>query len=92
MNTRRIALLAFVAGSVLVAARGGIAGPPADEANRIAAADAKILGEIQEHSEVMQNLEYLSDNIGPRLTGSPQLKQASEWTRGMFQKLSLIHI
>jgi len=89
MNTRRIALLAVIAVSVLVAARGGIAGPPADEANRIAAADAKILSEIQEHGEVMQNLEYLSDNIGPRLTGSPQLKQANDWTRDMFQKYGL---
>src|SRR5260370_34681314 len=89
MNTRRIALLALIAASVLVAARGGIAGPPANEADRIAAADAKILSEIHERSEVMQNLEYLSDNIGPRLTGSPQLKQANEWTRDMFQKYGL---
>ena len=89
MNTRRIALLVVVAASVLFAVRVGIAGPSADEANRVAAADAKILSEIQEHSEVMQNLEYLSDNIGPRLTGSPQLKQANEWTRDMFQKYGL---
>src|SRR5467141_1495135 len=89
MNTRRIALLVAVAASVLFATRGGIAGPSADEANRSAAADAKILSEIHEHSEVMQNLEYLSDNIGPRLTGSPQLKQANDWTRDMFQKYGL---
>src|SRR6266478_6074069 len=89
MNTRRIALLAVISASVLVAARGGIAGPPANEADRIAAADAKILSEIHERSGVMQNLEYLSDNIGPRLTGSPQLKQANEWTRDMFQKNGL---
>ena len=48
-----------------------------------------ILGEIREHSEVMANLEYLSDSIGQRLTGSPQLKQANEWTRDMFQKYGL---
>jgi len=59
MNTRRIALLALVAGSVPFIARTGVAGPPVDEANRIAAADAKILSEIRDHSEVMQNLEYL---------------------------------
>jgi len=81
MNTRRIALLVAVAASVLFATRGGIAGPSADEANRSAAADAKILSEIHEQQRGMQNLEYLSDNIGPRLTGSPQLKQANEWTR-----------
>jgi hypothetical protein len=32
-------------------------------------------------SEVMRTLEYLTDVIGPRLTGSPALKRANEWTR-----------
>src|SRR5438552_17062165 len=32
-------------------------------------------------SEVMQTLSYLTDVIGPRLTGSPNLKRANEWTR-----------
>jgi hypothetical protein len=32
-------------------------------------------------SQVMQTLSYLSDVIGPRLTGSPNLKRANEWTR-----------
>src|SRR6266403_733121 len=50
------------------------------------AADAQILSEIREHSEAAANLEYLSDSIGARLTGSPQLKQANDWTRDMFAK------
>jgi len=29
----------------------------------------------------MKTLEYLTDAIGPRLTGSPNLKRANEWTR-----------
>jgi len=29
----------------------------------------------------MQTLSYLTDVIGPRLTGSPNLKRANEWTR-----------
>src|SRR5258706_558313 len=33
------------------------------------------------HSQVMQTLSYLTDVIGPRLTGSPNLKRANEWTR-----------
>jgi hypothetical protein len=69
MKTRRIGLLALAV--LLVAVLGGIGRLAADEANPFAAADAKILSEINEHSEAMQNLEYLSDNIGPRLTGSP---------------------
>jgi hypothetical protein len=33
------------------------------------------------HSQVMATLSYLTDVIGPRLTGSPNLKRANEWTR-----------
>ena len=33
------------------------------------------------HSQVMETLSYLTDVIGPRLTGSPGLKRANEWTR-----------
>jgi hypothetical protein len=33
------------------------------------------------HSQVMKTLDYLTDVIGPRLTGSPNLKRANEWTR-----------
>jgi carboxypeptidase Q len=92
MNTRRIAVLAVVVAFGLVGVHGGIAGPSPDEASLVPAADAKILSEIHEHSEAMQNLEYLSDSIGPRLTGSPQLKQANEWTRDMFQKYGLANV
>jgi hypothetical protein len=32
-------------------------------------------------SQVMATLSYLTDVIGPRLTGSPNMKRANEWTR-----------
>ncbi len=32
-------------------------------------------------SEVMAILEHLTDEIGPRLTGSPQMAEANDWTR-----------
>src|SRR5688572_25984336 len=32
-------------------------------------------------SQVMQTLSYMTDVIGPRLTGSPGMKRANEWTR-----------
>jgi Zn-dependent M28 family amino/carboxypeptidase len=63
-----------------------------EEKNPVAAADARILSEIHEHSELMDNLEYLSDQIGPRLTGSPQLKRASDWTAEMFKKYGLTNV
>jgi hypothetical protein len=41
----------------------------------------RIKDEGLNRSEVMRTLEYLTDVIGPRLTGSPSLKRANEWTR-----------
>ncbi len=36
------------------------------------------------HSHVMEFASALMDGIGPRLTGSPNLKRANEWTRDQF--------
>jgi carboxypeptidase Q len=41
----------------------------------------RIKDEGMNHSQVMEILSYLSDVIGARLTGSPNLKRANEWTR-----------
>src|SRR5437660_841618 len=37
----------------------------------------------------MQNLEYLTDVIGPRLTGSPAARRANEWTLERFKAYGL---
>jgi hypothetical protein len=42
---------------------------------------ARIRDEGMNRSQVMQTLSYLTDVIGPRLTGSPNLRRANEWTR-----------
>jgi carboxypeptidase Q len=42
---------------------------------------AKIMDEGMNRSQVMQTLSYLSDVIGPRLTGSPNMTRANVWTR-----------
>jgi len=41
----------------------------------------RIKDEGMNRSQVMQTLNYLSNVIGPRLTGSPSMKRANEWTR-----------
>lgn len=89
MNSRRVAVLAVGCVLVLIGVRAGLARPSPDEKSSFAAADVQILAEIRERSEAMANLEHLSDSIGQRLTGSPQQKQANEWTRDMFQKYGL---
>jgi carboxypeptidase Q len=92
MNLRRVVLLVFAAVVVLGVVRAVSAWPAADDSNAIAAADAQILSEVREHSEAMQNSEYLGDTIGPRLTGSPQLKQANEWTAAKFREYGLTNV
>jgi hypothetical protein len=44
------------------------------------------LAEIQSGNELMKNLEYLSDMLGPRLTGSENLRRANEWTAEKFRE------
>src|SRR5437667_1758853 len=92
MNSRRLSMLVCVAVLVLAGVRAGSANPAPDDTNPFAAADAQILSEIHDHSEAMPNLEYLSDNIGPRLTGSPQLKQANDWTADQMKKYGLVNV
>jgi carboxypeptidase Q len=45
----------------------------------------RIRDEGLRHSQVMETLFHLTDVIGPRLTGSPQLRQANDWTRQRFE-------
>ena len=46
----------------------------------------------RDHSEVMNTLEYLSDMIGPRLTGSDRLKRANEWTMAKMKEYGLENV
>jgi carboxypeptidase Q len=50
---------------------------------------ARIRDEGLNHSQVMQTLGFLTDVIGPRLTGSPNLKRANEWTRDQLSSWGL---
>lgn len=49
----------------------------------------RIKDEGMNRSQVMQTLSYLSDVIGPRLTASPGMKRANEWTRDQLSKWGL---
>ena len=43
------------------------------------------------NSKVMQTLQQLTDVIGPRLTGSPGMKQANDWTRQQLAEWGLVN-
>ncbi len=45
---------------------------------------SRIRDEGFKHSHVMEYAAALSDNIGPRLTGSPAMSAANEWTRAQL--------
>ena len=43
------------------------------------------------HSHVMEYASALSDGIGPRLTGSPNLKRANQWTRDQLLAMGCVN-
>jgi hypothetical protein len=45
----------------------------------------KIRAEGFYNSHVMHTLEHLTDKIGPRLSGSPQMKMANNWTQKQLE-------
>src|SRR5579863_4663856 len=72
---------------------------PAAESEAVAAVpapeipDLEFISRLREeefaHGEVMDIMSHLTDDIGPRLTGSPNMKKANEWTRDQFTKWGL---
>jgi carboxypeptidase Q len=55
--------------------------------------DLTVVTEIRQegfrHSQVMEILSDLTDQIGPRLTASPSMKRANEWTRDKLTSFGL---
>lgn len=49
----------------------------------------RIKDEGTNRSQVMETLSYMTDVIGPRLTNSPGMKRANEWTRDQLTKYGL---
>jgi len=58
--------------------------------------DYAMLGRIRDEglnrSQVMDHISWLSDVYGPRLTGSPAIQQASEWTMKKFRDWELANV
>lgn len=50
---------------------------------------AQIRAEGLEHSQIETLARHLTEVIGPRLTGSPGMKQANEWTAATFRSWGL---
>lgn len=73
--------------AVALAATSALAQEPVDYASV-----QKIRDEaLGPNSQVMETLRQLTDVIGPRLTGSPQMKAANEWTRKQLEDWGLVN-
>src|SRR5882724_7760559 len=82
---KRIAFIAFA----IVAA---LALPEAQTEKLDFATIGRIRDEGLNRSQVMDHISWLSDVYGPRLTGSPQIQQASEWAMKKFNEWGLANV
>ena len=79
-------LLAAAAGAVALAALSA----SADEATT-RDVQWKIRREAAEHSRILETLHVLTDVYGPRLTGSPNLKNAGAWAVKQLESWGLVN-
>ncbi len=65
-------------------------------AQALTAADLNAISQIKDegfnHSQVMDTMSYLTDVYGPRLTNSPNVKQAAEWTMSKMKDWQLANV
>ena len=84
LTTRATALVLAL---LLAAAPLLAAGPAAEDPDW--AVVTQLRDEGFRHSHIMEIMSELSDRIGPRLTGGPQVKRANEWTRDELTRFGL---
>ncbi|WP_448663387.1 M20/M25/M40 family metallo-hydrolase [Sphingomonas sp. CJ20] len=53
---------------------------------------ARIIDEGFNHSQIMQTAEQLMDGIGPRLTNSPGIRKAEDWTMARYRDWGLKNV
>jgi carboxypeptidase Q len=88
-----LACLSIVSAQLVVAQQATTPAPKTAVPPSLAAAlDKKIMDEAKNGSEVMATLTYISDIIGPRLTGSPALKRANEWAADKMRSYGLSNV
>ncbi len=88
------ATLALHAQKKSKAAAGGEQ-PGAPAAQKPESVDLEFIIRLREeefrHGKVMDIMSDLTDRIGPRLTGSPYMKKANEWTRDQLAQWGLVN-
>lgn len=52
----------------------------------------RVIDQGTNHSEVMRIAQYLTDVIGARLTNSPGIRKAEDWTQAKFREWGLVNV
>ena len=78
--------------SLLLAAAAIVVAVPAFAQSVDRTVVTRIIDEGINHSEVMPTAEYLADVIGPRMTNSPGMRKAEEWTQSKFKAWGLTNV
>jgi len=88
-----ILLYAFLMPAVALSQVPSVGTTSAAPAKAVYSAPKEVIDKIRDEginrSQVMQTLSYLTDVIGQRLTASPSLLHANEWTRDTMSKWGL---
>src|ERR1041384_6532861 len=81
--------------SKAAATEAASADPVIPSAQKAEDPDLEFINRLREeefrHGQVMDIMSNLVDNIGPRLTGSPNMKKANEWTRDQLKEWGLVN-
>jgi hypothetical protein len=80
----RLAALVFLSAALCLEAA-----PPADTNLEVL---HKIKTEAFDHSKVMEQLAFLTDLYGPRLTASPEFQQAADWAMSRLKEYGLSNV
>jgi hypothetical protein len=81
LDAKKIVLVVWALFASIVCPAVLAQAPPTETAAASDDVIARIRDQGLNHSQLMETLSYLTEVIGPRLTGSPNLKRANEWTR-----------
>lgn len=77
---------------LLIAALAIVVSPLGLAAETDRATINRIVDEGMNHSELPQTAEYLMDRIGGRMTNSPQMRAAEQWTQQQFRQWNLQNV
>ena len=84
---KRLIILAMFA--CLVSA---VRSAPIELTEEESAATRALLGDIYARERAFEYLEVLSDELGPRLTGSPQYEQSVRWAAEQFRSMGIAQV